>query len=116
VDYVGSHTIDRSGQISLPKVGAVALAGVPLRDLESVLKVQLSRVFVKFNLSATLGKLRAVQVYVVGQAQQPGTYLVSSLSTMLNAVFASGGPSPNGSMRNIQLRPVRLHRQGRPGP
>ena len=104
VDYVGSHTIDRSGQISLPKVGAVALAGVPLRDLESVLKVQLSRVFVKFNLSATLGKLRAVQVYVVGQAQQPGTYLVSSLSTMLNAVFASGGPSPNGSMRNIQLR------------
>jgi len=48
--------------------------------------------------------LRAIQVYVVGQAQQPGTYQLSSLSTLINAVFASGGPNANGSMRNIQLR------------
>ena len=104
IDYVGSHVIDRSGQVSLPRVGVVSLAGVPLRDLESVLRAQIGRVFVKFNLSATMGKLRAVQVYVVGQAQQPGTYQLSSLSTLLNAVFASGGPNANGSMRNIQLR------------
>jgi protein involved in polysaccharide export with SLBB domain len=104
IDYVGSHVIDRSGQVSLPRVGVVSLAGVPLRDLESVLRAQIGRIFVKFNLSATMGKLRAVQVYVVGQAQQPGTYQLSSLSTLLNAVFASGGPNANGSMRNIQLR------------
>jgi protein involved in polysaccharide export with SLBB domain len=104
IDYFGSHLIDRSGQISLPRVGVVSLAGVPLRDLESVLRAQFGRIFVKFSLSATLGKLRAVQVYVVGQAQQPGTYQLSSLSTLLNAVFASGGPNANGSMRNIQLR------------
>ena len=104
VDYAGSHVIDRNGQISLPKVGVVSLAGVALPELESVLRARLSRVFVNFSLSASLGKMRSIQVYVVGQAQQPGTYQLSSLSTLINAVFASGGPNPNGSMRNIQLR------------
>ncbi|MEI7783695.1 MAG: SLBB domain-containing protein [Betaproteobacteria bacterium] len=104
VDYVGSHVIDRQGQISLPRVGVVMLAGVPLQELESVLRARLSRVFTNFSLSASMGRLRAIQVYVVGQAQQPGTYQLSSLSTLINAVFASGGPNANGSMRNIQLR------------
>jgi protein involved in polysaccharide export with SLBB domain len=104
VDYAGSHVIDRNGQISLPKVGVVSLAGVALPELESVLRARLSRVFVNFSLSASMGKMRSIQVYVVGQAQQPGTYQLSSLSTLINAVFASGGPNPNGSMRNIQLR------------
>ncbi len=104
VDYAGSHVIDRNGQISLPRVGVVSLAGVALPELESVLRARLSRVFVNFSLSASMGKMRSIQVYVVGQAQQPGTYQLSSLSTLINAVFASGGPNPNGSMRNIQLR------------
>lgn len=104
VDYSGSHTLDRNGQISLPKVGALVLAGVPLRDLENVLRAQLGKVFANFSLNANLGRLRAVQVYVVGQAQQPGAFQLSSLSTLVNAVFASGGPNANGSMRNIQLK------------
>jgi protein involved in polysaccharide export with SLBB domain len=104
VDYVGSHVIDRNGQISLPKVGVVSLSGIALTELESVLRARLSRVFVNFSLSASMGKMRSIQVYVVGQAQQPGTYQLSSLSTLINAVFASGGPNPSGSMRNIQLR------------
>ena len=103
VDYSGSHTLDRNGQISLPKVGTFSLAGVPVRDLESVLRGQLGKVFANFSVNATLGRLRSIQVYVVGQAQQPGTYKLSSLSTLVNALFASGGPSANGSMRNIQL-------------
>jgi protein involved in polysaccharide export with SLBB domain len=104
VDYVGNHVIDRQGQISLPRVGVVTLAGVPLNDIESLLRARLSRVFTNFSLSASMGRLRAIQIYVVGQAQQPGTYQLSSLSTLINAVFASGGPNANGSMRNIQLR------------
>jgi protein involved in polysaccharide export with SLBB domain len=103
VDYSGSHTLDRNGQISLPKVGTFSLAGVPVRDLESVLRSQLGKVFTNFNVNANLGRLRSIQVYVVGQALQPGTYKLSSLSTLVNALFASGGPSSNGSMRNIQL-------------
>jgi protein involved in polysaccharide export with SLBB domain len=104
VDYSGSHTLDRNGQISLPKVGAIALAGVPLRSLESVLRAQVGRVFTNFEVNANLGRLRSIQVYVVGQAQQPGALKVSSLSTLVNAIFASGGPTANGSMRNIQLK------------
>jgi protein involved in polysaccharide export with SLBB domain len=103
VDYSGSHTLDRNGQITLPKVGSFALAGVPLRDLEAVLRSQIGKVFTNFSVNANLGRLRSIQLYVVGQARQPGTYTLSSLSTLVNALFASGGPSGNGSMRNIQL-------------
>ena len=51
-----------------------------------------------------MGQLRAIQVFVVGQAFRPGTYTVSSLSTLVNALFAAGGPSVKGSMRSIQLK------------
>jgi protein involved in polysaccharide export with SLBB domain len=104
VDYNGAHTLDRNGQISLPKIGSVMLSGVPVRNLEPVLRSQISKVFTNFELNANLGRLRSIQVYVVGMAQQPGAYKVSSLSTLVNALFASGGPSVNGSMRNIQLK------------
>ena len=104
VDYTGSHTIDRNGQITLPKLGVVALAGVPVRELEAVLRRQIGKVYTNYNVNANLGRLRSIQVYVVGLAKQPGTYNVSSLSTLVNALFASGGPSDNGSMRNIALK------------
>jgi protein involved in polysaccharide export with SLBB domain len=67
-------------------------------------KWTLGKVFANFKASASLGRLRGIQVYVVGQAQQPGTFQLSSLSTLVNALFASGGPSANGSMRAIQLK------------
>ena len=104
LDFNTSLIIDRNGQINLPKVGVVTLAGVAVRDLDKTLQAQLGKVFTNFSASATLGRLRGIQVYVVGQAQQPGTFNLSSLSTLVNALFASGGPSANGSMRNIELK------------
>ena len=96
--------INRDGQVFLPKVGAINLTGVRAGDLESVLRSKVGRIFTNFDLNATLGRLRSVQIYVVGQALQPGTYTVSSLSTLINALFEVGGPSNAGSMRNIQLK------------
>lgn len=96
--------IDRNGQINLPKVGVINLSGVRAGELESVLRGKIGRVFTNFNVNATLGRLRSIQIYVVGQAFQPGTYTVSSLSTLINALFEVGGPGNNGSMRNIQLK------------
>jgi protein involved in polysaccharide export with SLBB domain len=96
--------VDRNGQISIPRVGTVNVAGVRASQLESVLKGQVSRVYNSFQLSATLGQLRSIQVFVVGQARRPGAYTVSSLSTLIGALFESGGPAANGSMRNIQLK------------
>lgn len=97
-------TVDRNGAISLPKVGTVNVTGIKYQDLEGYLKNQIGRVFRNFQLSVSLGKLRSLQVFVVGQAKRPGVYTVSSLSTLINTLFMSGGPSPNGSMRHIQLK------------
>lgn len=104
VDYNGAHVLDRNGQISLPKIGVVVLNGVPVRNLESVIRSHVAKVFTNFEINANLGRLRSIQVYVVGQAQQPGAYKISSLSTLINALFVSGGPNASGSMRNIQLK------------
>jgi len=104
VDFSSLLALDRNGQVTLPKVGVVTLAGVAARDLEQTLSAALGKVFTNFKASASLGRLRGIQVYVVGQAQQPGTFQLSSLSTLVNGLFASGGPSANGSMRAIQLK------------
>ena len=104
VDFNASLMIDRNGQVNIPKVGVITLAGTTVRDLETTLRSQLGKVFTNFRANATLGRLRGIQVYVVGQALQPGTYQLSSLSTLVNALFASGGPNANGSMRNIELK------------
>ena len=104
VDFSGNQTLDRNGQINLPKIGTLNLSGVQVKDLESTLRKQVATVFNNVTVSASLGKLRGITVYVVGQAQQPGTYNLNSLSTLINAIFASGGPSVNGSMRAIELK------------
>ena len=96
-------TIDRNGQVTVPKVGPITVAGTRSDALEKLLKTQIGRVFNNFELSATLGRLRTIQIFVVGQARKPGAYTVSSLSTLVSALFESGGPSATGSMRSIQL-------------
>jgi protein involved in polysaccharide export with SLBB domain len=96
--------VDRSGQIYIPQVGGVSVAGLHYGDLEEHLKRDISRIFKNFNLTATIGRLRAIQVVVVGNARYPGTYTISSLSTLVNAIFSSGGPGPQGSLRHIQVR------------
>jgi len=102
VDY--RATVDRSGQISLPKVGTFTVAGTKASNLESHLRAQIGRLFTNFNLNVTLGQLRGVKVFVVGPARVPGVYTLASQSTMLSAVVAAGGPSANGSMRKVSLR------------
>ena len=104
VDLDVKVVVDRNGQISLPRVGTLSVAGQRLGELENVVRTQIARVFKGFNLSVTLGQMRGVQVFVVGQARKPGTYSLAPLSTLMGAIFASGGPGPNGSMRRVQLR------------
>ncbi len=96
--------VDRSGQIYIPQVGQVQVAGIHYSDLQEHLRREISKVFKNFNVTANIGRLRSIQVIVVGNARYPGTYTIGSLSTLVNAVFASGGPSPQGSLRHIQVR------------
>ena len=97
-------TVDRNGSIYVPTVGTISVAGVRYDHLNEYLKQAIGRYYKGFDLDVTLGRLRSIQVFVVGQVKRPGTYTVSSLSTLVNALFASGGPSKRGSMRQIQLK------------
>jgi protein involved in polysaccharide export with SLBB domain len=96
--------VDRSGAIYIPQVGEISVAGVHYGDLEEHLKREISKVFKNFTVTASLGRLRSIQVVVVGDARYPGTYTIGALSTLVNAIFASGGPAPQGSLRHIQVR------------
>ena len=102
IDY--RATIDRNGQISIPTIGSVNLAGVRAGDAESVIRAAVATMYKGVTINVNFGKLRAITVYVVGQANRPGTYTVSSLSTLVTTLFASGGPNANGSMRHLQVK------------
>jgi protein involved in polysaccharide export with SLBB domain len=104
VNLRGNLIVDRTGAISLPEVGTIHVAGLQFSQLAGFLKAQLARVYRNFDLNVNLGQLRSIQVFVVGQARQPGVFTISSLSTLLNALFASGGPTPQGSLRDIQVK------------
>src|SRR2546425_2557748 len=102
VDY--RALVDRNGMINIPRVGSIPVAGVQFKDLTAHIRTAVSRNFRNFELLVTMGQLRSIQVFVVGNAQRPGAYTLSSLSTLVNAIFAVGGPSSRGSMRAIQLK------------
>lgn len=104
VDIDISATVDRSGAIYIPRVGSVKVAGVKYSDLQGYLKKSVGKIFNNFELTASISQTRAVQIYVVGHAVRPGTYTLSAMSTLLNALFTSGGPDASGSMRNIQVK------------
>jgi len=95
--------IDRNGQVSIPKAGTFTLSGIKASELSNVLRSQMSRYYNNFQLTASLGQLRSLPIFVVGQARKPGAYTLSSLSTLISALFESGGPAATGSLRNIQL-------------
>jgi protein involved in polysaccharide export with SLBB domain len=104
VNFQTNVRVDRSGDIFLPQVGPVHVAGMPFSALDEHLRGAIGRVYRNFELTADVGQIRAIQVYISGQARRPGVYTVSSLSSLVDALFASGGPSVQGSMRHIQLR------------
>jgi len=104
IDLNGKLVVDRGGQVFLPKVGTLSVAGLRYQQLPEYFRTAIGRVFRNFDLTVSLGQLRSIQVFVVGRARRPGSYTVSSLCTLVNALFASGGPSGTGSMRRIQLK------------
>ncbi|WP_175528937.1 polysaccharide biosynthesis/export family protein [Granulicella pectinivorans] len=104
VSLDGHFTVDRSGSVYIPRVGTVHVAGIPFDKITDFLRSQMSRLFQNFDLNINMGQLRSIQIFVVGEAKRPGSYTVSSLSTLVNAIFSSGGPTSTGSMRNIQVR------------
>jgi protein involved in polysaccharide export with SLBB domain len=99
-----SVVVNNDGNISLPKVGVFGVTGLSFQELKQLLQKNLAKYYTGFDMNVSMGPLRTMQVYVVGNAQRPGAYTISSLSTIINALFESGGPSKTGSMRSIQVK------------
>jgi protein involved in polysaccharide export with SLBB domain len=104
VNFSANLRVSREGEIYLPKAGAVHVGGLPVSDLSAHLRTALDRVYRNYDLSVDLGEIHSIQIYLTGRARQPGEYTVSGLSTLVDAVFLSGGPSSAGSMRHVLLR------------
>ena len=101
--------VDRSGRLTIPRIGTMLVAGTRFSDLTDVVRRRVAQTFRNFELSVSLGQLRGVRVFVTGFVTNPGSYNVTSLSTISQALLKAGGPAPAGSFRQITLR-----RQGQP--
>lgn len=97
-------TVDRSGRISVPRVGTIQVSGVRYADLPEVVHQRVASLFRNFQSSVSLGQLRGIRVFVTGFAVKPGSYVVGSLSTAVGALMRAGGPSSAGSFRDIEVR------------
>ena len=96
--------IDFDGRAFIPRVGAVDLAGVRYGDVQQVIASKVSGQYRNFRVAVSVAQLHGITVYVTGFAARPGSYTISSLSTLINAVLAAGGPAGGGSFRSIQVR------------
>jgi len=96
------RTVDREGRVALPEAGPVLVSGRSLGDVQQEVQRVLRTQFRDVSADVSLQRLRTVRVYVVGNVASPGAYDVSSLSTPLNALFAAGGVTPQGSLRRLQ--------------
>lgn len=97
-------TLDNNGAVFIPRVGRVSLVGVRYGDLAGALSRRISEEYRDYRIAVSITRLHGIRVYVTGYAANPGAYTISSLSTLVNAVLAGGGPTAGGSFRSIQVR------------
>ena len=108
IDYWGTssqhiqRSVDREGRVAIPEAGTVVVAGRTLGEVEQTIQKMLSHQLRGISVDVTLGKLRTVRVYVVGDVKNPAAYDISSLSTALSALIAAGGPTDTGSYRTVK--------------
>lgn len=108
IDYWGAssqhiqRSVDREGRVAIPEAGTVVVAGRTLGEVQQTIQKMLSHQLRGISVDVTLGKLRTVRVYVVGDVKNPGAYDISSLSTALSALIAAGGPTDTGSYRTVK--------------
>ena len=97
-------TVGRDGRIDFPELGPVEVAGQTFTQVRQDLESRVARQMIGTVASVSMGETRSIRVFVLGEAYRPGSYTVSGLSTITNALFVSGGVKEIGSLRNIQLK------------
>lgn len=101
-------TVSPDGTVTIEGVGPLALAGMTVKEANEYVKKQLGRFYANSNITLTVGETRSIQVQVMGEVMVPGTYTLSALSSAFNALYAAGGISEIGTLRDIKV-----FRQGR---
>ena len=99
-----TSVVDRNGAVTLPKVGTIGVTGLTFEQLRQTLRAEIAKYYTGFEMNVSMGPLKTMRIYVVGNAHRPGPYTVSSLSTLVSALFATGGPAKTGTMRAIRLQ------------
>ena len=97
-------TVTRDGDIYFPGFGPVSVSGLTFNDARETIEAIVQNQMLSTKVSVSMGELRSVDIFVLGEAHQPGRYTVSALTTLTNAIFQSGGVNLTGSLRNIQLK------------
>jgi polysaccharide export outer membrane protein len=97
-------TVERDGRLNFPKLGPIMVSGMTFDRAREVIEQRVAKQLVGSRVSVTMGELRSIRVFVLGEAEKPGSYTVSGLSSMTNALFVSGGVKKIGSLRNIELK------------
>lgn len=95
--------VDREGKIMLPKSGPLYVWGMKLKEAESRITQRLNEYYTNFNVDVSMGKLRNIRVFIMGEVRKPGAYSVSSQSNIFQALYQAGGPTKMGSMRKIKI-------------
>jgi polysaccharide biosynthesis/export protein len=99
-----SLVVNRDGRIMFPELGAIAVSGLRIDQAKARIEQRVQEQMIGTEAIVSLGDLRSIRVFVLGEAEKPGSYTVSGLATVTNALFASGGVKTIGSLRNIQLK------------
>ena len=99
-----SLIVNRDGRVMFPELGPIAVSGLRVDEARARIEQRVADQLIGTQVTVSMGDLRSIRVFVVGEANQPGSYTVSSLATVTNALFVSGGVKPIGSLRNIQLK------------
>ncbi|MGP1832755.1 SLBB domain-containing protein [Shewanella frigidimarina] len=99
-----SLTINRDGTVQIPDLGPVSVAGLSFSDLRQELSKRIKQQMIGIESNITMGELRSIRIFIAGDAYKPGSYTVSSLSTITQALFVAGGVNEIGSLRNVQVK------------
>ena len=103
LDSAYAVAVDNEGIINFPKIGPLTVAGLTYGETKELIG-QKTEAITGVNVHISMGKLRTIQVFVLGEVRNPGVVTVSSLATIANALLTSGGPTSLGSLRHVQLK------------
>ncbi|MCH1602945.1 MAG: SLBB domain-containing protein, partial [Luminiphilus sp.] len=96
--------IGRSGDVSFPKLGSITLSGLTFEDARDLINTRVEQQLIGVNAIVSMGRLRAINVFMAGEVSVPGAYSVSAMTTVTQALFQAGGVTDIGSLRSIQVR------------